>query len=38
MKIKSSVKVKERGDKIVRRKNRLYLINKQNPKRKIRQR
>ncbi len=38
MKIKSSIKIKERGDKIVRRKGKLYLINKLNPRRKMRQR
>ena len=38
MKVKSSIKARKQGDKIVRRKGRLYRINKKNPRRKSRQR
>lgn len=37
MKIKTSIRKKDKNDKIVRRKGRLYLINKVNPRRKMRQ-
>ena len=37
MKVKSSLKKEKTGDKIVRRRGRLYRINKQNPRRKARQ-
>lgn len=37
MKVVSSLKVKDANDKIVRRKGRLYRINKKNPRRKARQ-
>jgi ribosomal protein L36 len=37
MKVKASIKVEQAGDKIVRRKKRLYRINKKNPRRKARQ-
>ncbi len=38
MKVGSSVKAnKTKGDKIVRRKGRVYLINKKEPRRKMRQ-
>jgi large subunit ribosomal protein L36 len=37
MKVKSSIKKRSAGDKIVRRKGRLYRINKQNPRSKARQ-
>ena len=37
MKIKTSLKVEQAGDKLVRRKGRLIRINKQNPRRKARQ-
>ena len=37
MKVKSSIKKEQAGDKLVRRKGRLYRINKQNPRRKARQ-
>ena len=37
MKIRASVKKRTADDKIVRRKGRLYVINKKNPKNKQRQ-
>jgi len=37
MKTKASVKKRGAGDKIVRRKGRLYVINKANPRHKQRQ-
>ncbi len=37
MKVKSSIKKRSAGDKIVRRKGRLYRINKTNPRHKARQ-
>jgi large subunit ribosomal protein L36 len=38
MKVKSSVKAdKSKGDQVVRRKGRLYVINKRDPNRKQRQ-
>ncbi len=37
MKVVSSLKVVTKDDKIVRRRGRLYRINKKNPKRKARQ-
>ena len=37
MKIKASVKKRTVDDKIVKRKGRLYVINKKNPKNKQRQ-
>ena len=37
MKVKTSIKKKDKNDQIVRRKGRLYLINKTNPRRKMRQ-
>jgi large subunit ribosomal protein L36 len=38
MKVKSSVKAdKSKGDQIVRRRGRVYIINKRNPRRKRRQ-
>ncbi|MFT6361307.1 MAG: large subunit ribosomal protein L36 [Candidatus Paceibacteria bacterium] len=37
MKVKSSIKKRSPDDKIVRRKGRLYLINKKNPRNKARQ-
>ena len=37
MKVRSSVKATKRGDKIVRRKGRVYLLNKSHPRRKMRQ-
>ena len=37
MKVKASVKAKHPGSKIVRRKGRVYVINKQNPRLKARQ-
>ena len=37
MKIKSSLKIRSKGDKIVKRKGRLYLINKLKPRNKARQ-
>jgi large subunit ribosomal protein L36 len=37
MKVKSSIKKRSPDDKIVRRKGRLYLINKKNPRNKTRQ-
>ncbi|MBR8713371.1 50S ribosomal protein L36 [Porphyromonas levii] len=37
MKVRSSLKKRTADDKIVRRKGRLYIINKKNPKMKQRQ-
>ncbi len=37
MKVRSSIKKRSAGDKIVRRKGRLYVINKKNPRHKQRQ-
>lgn len=38
MKVRASVKAdRSKGDKLVRRKGRLYVINKRDPKRKQRQ-
>lgn len=37
MKVKSSIKKEKAGDQIVRRKGRLYRINKKDPRRKARQ-
>ncbi|MCK5059924.1 MAG: 50S ribosomal protein L36 [Candidatus Pacebacteria bacterium] len=37
MKVKSSIKKRGAGDKIVRRRGRLYLINKKKPRNKARQ-
>lgn len=37
MRVKSSLKKRDVNDKIVRRKGRLYIINKKNPKFKQRQ-
>lgn len=37
MKVKSSIKKRSPDDKIVRRKGRLYLINKKKPRNKARQ-
>ncbi|MDE0243536.1 MAG: 50S ribosomal protein L36 [Candidatus Kaiserbacteria bacterium] len=38
MKVRTSIRANEQqGDKLVRRKGRLYLINKRNPRRKRRQ-
>ena len=37
MKVRASVKKRSSDDKIVRRKGRLYVINKKNPKHKQRQ-
>ena len=37
MKVRTSIKKKDANDQIVRRKGRLYLINKTNPRRKMRQ-
>jgi large subunit ribosomal protein L36 len=37
MKVKASLKVQQAGDKLVRRRGRLYRINKLNPRRKARQ-
>lgn len=37
MKVKSSVKKERPGDQIVRRKGRVYRINKKDPRRKARQ-
>ena len=37
MKVRSSVKKRSPDDKIVRRKGRIYIINKKNPKHKQRQ-
>ena len=37
MKTKSSVKKRSSDDKLVRRKGRLYILNKKNPRHKLRQ-
>ena len=37
MKVKTSITKKDKNDQIVRRNGRLYLINKTNPRRKMRQ-
>ncbi|MDP3881020.1 MAG: 50S ribosomal protein L36 [bacterium] len=37
MKVQSSIKKRSKDDKIVRRKGRLYRINKKNPRNKARQ-
>ncbi len=37
MKVRASVKKRSSDDKIVRRKGRIYVINKKNPKHKQRQ-
>lgn len=37
MKVKSSIKKEKMGDQIVKRKGRLYRINKKDPRRKARQ-
>ncbi|MDP2629378.1 MAG: 50S ribosomal protein L36 [Candidatus Harrisonbacteria bacterium CG10_big_fil_rev_8_21_14_0_10_44_23] len=37
MKVQSSIKKRSKDDKIVRRKGRLYRINKKNPRHKARQ-
>ena len=37
MKVRASVKKRSADDKIVRRKGRIYIINKKNPKHKQRQ-
>ncbi|MDE2079266.1 MAG: 50S ribosomal protein L36 [Patescibacteria group bacterium] len=37
MKVRASIKVQKPGDKLVRRRGRLYRINKKNPRRKARQ-
>ena len=37
MKVKASVKKRSADDKIIRRKGRVYVINKRNPKHKQRQ-
>ena len=37
MKVRTSIKKKDKNDQIVRRRGRLYLINKTNPRRKMRQ-
>jgi len=37
MKVKSSIKKRSKDDKIVRRKGKLFLINKKNPRNKRRQ-
>lgn len=37
MKVKSSLKKEKAGDKLVKRRGRLFRINKQNPRRKARQ-
>lgn len=37
MKVRASLKKRDPNDKIVRRKGRLYIINKKNPKMKQRQ-
>ncbi len=38
MKVRSSIKKRHPNDRIVRRRGRLYLINKKDPRRKMRQR
>lgn len=37
MKVRASVKAQQPGDKLVRRRGKIYRINKQNPRRKARQ-
>ena len=37
MKVRASIKKRSSDDKIVKRKGRLYVINKKNPKHKVRQ-
>ncbi|MEX0931340.1 MAG: type B 50S ribosomal protein L36 [Candidatus Paceibacterota bacterium] len=37
MKVKSSIKKRSPDDKVVRRRGRLFLINKKNPRHKARQ-
>ncbi|MGB4076349.1 MAG: 50S ribosomal protein L36 [Minisyncoccia bacterium] len=37
MKVQASIKIQQPGDKIVRRRGRLYRINKLKPRRKARQ-
>jgi large subunit ribosomal protein L36 len=37
MKVRASVKAKQPGSRVVRRKGRVYVINKQNPRYKQRQ-
>ena len=37
MKVRTSVKKRNRDDQIVRRKGRIYIINKRNPRNKQRQ-
>jgi len=37
MKVVSSLKIQKAGDKLVRRRGRLYRINKKNPRQKARQ-
>ena len=37
MKVRTSIKKRTADDKIIKRKGRLYLINKKNPKHKVRQ-
>ncbi len=37
MKVKSSIKKRSSDDKVIRRKGRLYVINKKNPRNKARQ-
>ena len=37
MKVRASVKKRSADDKVVRRKGRIYIINKKNPKHKQRQ-
>ncbi|MEX0672859.1 MAG: 50S ribosomal protein L36 [Candidatus Paceibacterota bacterium] len=37
MKVKASIKKEKPGDKLVRRRGRLYRINKRDPRRKARQ-
>lgn len=38
MKVKTSIKKEKPGDKLVRRRGKLYRINKKDPRRKARQR
>ncbi|MDI9325595.1 MAG: 50S ribosomal protein L36 [Alphaproteobacteria bacterium] len=37
MKVKTSIRVRDKYDQIVKRRGRLFLINKKNPRRKSRQ-
>jgi len=37
MKVKASIKAEKPGDKLVRRRGRIYRINKKDPRRKARQ-